>query len=220
MDSPQNQAGVGPNRPSAHWSALIFVILLGLGSFYLACAGWVIANLDKEIVTGNPQGVAASTNVVYQGIPFADIYEARRAIEQEKVNTWFGWAYSMPASLPSLITAVAFGILGGIAGVLHKGILGEPQTHQRITLKPLFGGAIGMMVLGITYVLPAALTVDNGHVRPISLAFLSLYGGAFSSHVFLWLEEKIKMVFALARRSAVQPPGGGPSGAGKDIGVA
>lgn len=187
---------------SPHWLSIVFVVVLGLVSMYFACAGWVIANLDKEIVTSSKQADGQGTNVVYQGIAFADIYEARKAIEQEKVSTWFSWVYDVPASLPLLITAISFGILGGIANVIHKAIGGEQQSNPRIALKPLFGGGIGMMVLGITYVLPAALTVDNGHVRPVSLAFLSLYGGAFSNHVFLWLEEKIKTVFALAKRTS------------------
>jgi hypothetical protein len=109
----------------------------------------------------------------------------------------FAWTYNLPASLPLFITAIAFGILGGIANVVYKAIGGEVQTTQRLVLKPLFGGFIGLMILGISYVLPAVLTVNEDKVRPISLAFLCLYAGAFSNHVYLWLEDKIKSVFSM-----------------------
>jgi hypothetical protein len=101
-----------------------------------------------------------------------------------------------------MITAISFGILGGIANVLHKAIKGFPQTNQRLVFKPLFGAFIGLMVLGITYVLPAILTVNEDSVRPIALAFLCLYAGAFSNHVYVWLEEKIKTLFTLEKESS------------------
>lgn len=187
-----------PLKP-ASTIAIVVVVILGIVSMYLAAAGWVIANLDTKISTETKKSNSTEEGVVYQGVSFANIYEARLAIEREKVTTIFQWVYGIPASLPLLMTALSFGFLGGISNVIYKAIGGEVQTNQRVLLKPFFGGFIGLMVLGITYVLPAVLMANGDSVRPISLAFLCLYAGAFSNHVYLWLEEKIKSIFALEK---------------------
>ena len=181
-------------------AAIIFAVLLGLASAYFAAAGWVIANLDSEIYKKGPQQTdKTGQGVVYDGIPFLNIYQARQAVEKDKLTSWFTWTYSVPSSLPLLITAFSFGILGGLTSVIFKAVCSEVQTNRRVVLKPLLGGLIGIMVLGITYVLPAALMVNENKVSPVSLAFLCMYAGAFSNHVYIWLEEKIKTVFAIEK---------------------
>src|SRR5437879_2892466 len=87
-------------------TAIVFVVLLGIVSFYFAAAGWVIANLDTKIVTNAKEGEGPSGEVIYKGISFKNIYEARQAIEQDKVSTLFEWTYYLPASLPLMITAI------------------------------------------------------------------------------------------------------------------
>jgi len=193
------QAAVVPPEKPACLAAIIFAVLLGIAGAYFSAAGWVIANLDDEISTPSDKTEQGGA-VVYKGVSFSSIYDAREAIEKDNVNNLFKWTYDIPASLPLLIMAVAFGILGGVTNVIYKAIGGEIQTNSRVSLKPLFGGLMGMMVLGITFVLPALLTVDNGKVRPVALAFLCMYAGAFSNHVYLWLEEKIKTLFALEKK--------------------
>jgi hypothetical protein len=187
-------------------TAILFATLLGIASGYFSAAGWVIANLDNEVSEKTDESGKKSGEVVYQGISFSSIYDARAAIDKDQITSLFKWTYNLPASLPLFITALSFGILGGIANVIYKAIGGEVQTNQRVVLKPLFGGLIGLMVLGMTYVLPAVLTVDNSKVRPVSLAFLSMYAGAFSTHVYLWLEEKIKTLFALDKKEDSNAP--------------
>src|SRR5882724_4965879 len=116
--------------------AIVFVVVFGIVSLYLSAAGWVIANLDTKISTDTKKSKGTEEGVVYQGISFANIYEARLAIEREKVTTIFRWVYDIPASLPLLMTALSFGILGGISNVIYKAIGGEIQTNQRVLLKP------------------------------------------------------------------------------------
>jgi hypothetical protein len=199
----QNDSNL-PTKPIVESSkyrvaAVAFAFIVALAASYVAICTWVVANLDAAIALNEKQtNQSGAGEVVYQGIAFSNIYEAREAVEQDNVASCFSWAYKLPASLPLILAALSFGILGGVGNVMYKAIGSRKQSDVAIALTPLFGAILGLMVFGVTYLLPAVLTVDNNMTtRPISVVFLALYAGVFSNHVYNWIEEQaVKKFFA------------------------
>lgn len=157
---------------------------------------------ENALAAPTSEPKSEQTEVLYMGISFANEIVARQFAEENKINRYFRWVYQVPPGLPILLTALAFGFLGGIANIAHKLAGSEPVPGLMMVFKPLFGGVVGLMVFGLCTALPKLMVESADGVRPVTMIFLCLFGGTFSNHVFAWVEEKTKMLFPLGAAGA------------------
>lgn len=114
--------------------------------------------------------------------------------EQEinRINTIFSHFYQLPIELIYFITSCAFGVIGGIIRVVRLAIERKSLSDSGYFKFPIMGVMVGILVLGISYLLPTFLSTSETKIDSTSLMFLSLFGGLFSSIFFNRLESVFK----------------------------
>jgi len=207
---------------------LCYTIAIVMGTFalYVGISGWVVADFEARMDRQVTEQKGDVKEVIYRGISFKNVVIARQVIEQDMIMRYFRWVFEVPPGLPLLLTALAFGFVGGIANILHKLAGSERVPGPMLLFKPLYGGIIGLMVFGISTTAPKLIVESAEGVRPLALMFLCLFAGTFANHVYTWVEEKTKLLFPLSNPAApgtpappVPPappfpppaPGGGPA---------
>lgn len=99
--------------------------------------------------------------------------------EQDLILSVYPYVHSIPAALRYIITALSFGIIGAIGRLISIAILSESRLQEipNLLLIPLQGAIIGLIVLGISYTIPIFLNNESTSLKPITVVFLSLFGG-------------------------------------------
>lgn len=174
-----------------------FVLLVVIGmSLYLGVGGMERVELIRQAKEAAKKPASDGT-FSYGGETFSSKEALAVARNEERVERLFPWI-GLLTSLASLaLTAGAFGVLGGAARVVKELVIdSKPLDLKEVVLNPLFGFLVGIMLLGISYVLPAALTdQEDVQLTPTTLLFLCFFGGLFSRRVFTWVESLIERVF-------------------------
>jgi hypothetical protein len=141
-----------------------------------------------------PLDAKPQTQVKYEidGVRFSTLEAAEQWRDEENMLGLFIWLDDKPAGFILFITAIAMGGLGGAIGIVRNvSMFKQDLLHQRVLSLPLLGSLIGVMVLGISYLLPLVLTTDtNAEIRPTTLIFLSLFSGLFSKDFLKTLESR------------------------------
>lgn len=106
--------------------------------------------------------------------------------EQTLIVEIYPYILKLPTVLSFLITAMCFGMMGAIAKVINDIIQARNKVEDTINLLliPLLGAFIGLIILGVSYALPTLLTNENISLKPISIVFLSLFGGIYYMKFF------------------------------------
>lgn len=55
---------------------------------------------------------------------------------------------------------------------------------------PLFGALLGVLGLGVSYVLPSALVTGETELSPTSLLFFGLFSGVFAEELYLAIKRR------------------------------
>lgn len=108
----------------------------------------------------------------------------------KSLSAWFPWLFGIPSFLALVLAATAFGALGGVTGLAYQLAVPDPTTTRwdlQYFYLPFMGFLIGLLVLGIANIFPALLTVESGRIRPMTLTFLCLFCGLFSSKFYGWM---------------------------------
>lgn len=170
-------------------SVLFFWIVGGL---YLGLGGLSKAQLDQSADELIPAEDVSKDPVLYGEIPFANPSELAVFQEYKKTYRLYGWIFYLPPMFGLLITAGAFGAVGSAGRLVKQMAIDRTEVSQLpVFAGPTFGFFIGLMIFGISYVVPAALITTEATLRPISLLFLCLLGGAFAGLVW----ERIEALF-------------------------
>jgi hypothetical protein len=180
-------------------SRILVIVWLIVGG-YLGSAGWARVELEQEIkVQQGPAG-----QIVCDGVTFESIETCQHYLRDKQMGALFPWLQQVPPLFGLLLLGFGFGCLGGSMRALAESVQhGEELTLSKAIDLPLFGGLLGVMVLGIVYLVPAALTINESVLRPAALLFLAILGGAFSTRVYTWVEHQVDALFP---RRAEQKP--------------
>jgi hypothetical protein len=169
------------------------VIALTLLALYLASAGWVRVELQTALRESG-KAPRADTQVEFEGMTFANEAARNRFLAIREAETYFPWTQKLPNQVSLIITAMSFGFLGGVIKLLFLTVSSDPEpvrTYASLALSAM----TGLVILAISFALPAALTEAEVTVRPVVLLFLCLFGGIFSNHLLLWLQEQFGKLF-------------------------
>jgi hypothetical protein len=167
--------------------ALILAIWL-LGGLYVGIAGITKVSSDEvleSIVQDRDKLQKDTINTTWNGQHVATLYDLKYLSEYTTLTNLFPWTQAIPKFTAYLITAMAFGLLGALIGLIKD--LALTATVARDTKwfsRPLLGLLTGLVVLGLSYLLPTVLIKGNNEIRPLTLMFLCLFCGIFSEKFY------------------------------------
>lgn len=164
-----------------------------LAGAYVGGAGWARAEIEEEM-TISP--TAPAGQVVCDGIEFATYRDCMVYYRERELMSLFPWASGTPYLFGLILLGFGFGALGGTLRVFASATVRREQlTKLQSFDTPLFGGLLGVLILGISVLVPAALTVNETVMRPTALLFLTMLGGTFSDQVYAWVEGHALSLF-------------------------
>ncbi|MCD6067902.1 MAG: hypothetical protein K0S33_2728 [Bacteroidetes bacterium] len=108
--------------------------------------------------------------------------------EYDKSKKIFPFIAALPDYIGYLLTACFFGMLGGIISIL-KGIAldkAKPEDSNYVSI-PLLSFFTGLVILGLSYLVPTLLVEGSNKIKPITLLFFSLFAGMYSRHFYEFL---------------------------------
>jgi len=169
------------------------LLCITLAALYCAAAGWINAELNAALKENKTTKVIQP--VIAHGIQFVNEDALKRYDQAATARGWFPWMVDLPQPLALFITTISFGLVGGVMRVvfdaLHNNVALAGHTFARVFLS----GLTGLLVLGISFVIPAALTFSEATVRPVALLFLCLIGGIFYDHLIGWVKTRLEKIF-------------------------
>lgn len=172
----------------AVWFYFVLFIYIGTGAF-------IGADLHVTLTSKLPTESSLS-QYKYKGVVFKSEEVVKEVVKRETVGKYFPWILDLPLTATVLLLAFCSAAFGGIIKIFreiaidHKDILDIPITYLSF-----FAGSLGLMVLGVSYLLPAALTASKNTPRPIAIMFLSIFAGIFCENTMEWLEKQNKKLF-------------------------
>lgn len=175
------------------------------GSLYLGSGGITSLELAAEETRINELVVDANDTIPvildekeFKSRSEAIVYLEDKQFKENKklaegIFPWLNLPYTF---LSLLITSFAFGSLGGSISVLRDITLDKPKIDEaKIFSKPILGGGCGVVILSISYILPVLIVTGETQIRTISIVFVSLFGGLFTEHFYLWLSTVFGKIF-------------------------
>jgi hypothetical protein len=167
----------------------IVLPVLVLGALYLAAAGWTRVETYRLL---KEHGQAHQ--VVFEGLNYDTEADRDFVIARRDAEAYFPWTFKLPQSVSLIITATSFGFLGGVIRLLFDIVQSNALPRLPFTSLAL-STMTGLLVLGIAFALPSAITTSDVSVRPVVLLFLCFLGGIFSEHLLLWLKDHFQSFF-------------------------
>jgi hypothetical protein len=175
-------------------NGLILLIWILLGS-YFATASYALIDLEKQKLEAEmlpadsiPKQVG---HVTFKNKKSAEIYS-----EEQSIKSNFKFVKNIPELVLFLIAASSFGLIGGCINIIKEIALDDVElSKSRVISIPLLGLFSGIIILGLSSLLPTFLVVGDTVIRPVTLIFLSLFAGIFSKQFYSWINERFGDIF-------------------------
>lgn len=164
-------------------SIVLFIWLVG--SIYIGVGGFIQIEADQA---QQSQETDDSIPVEYQGV----VFKSKEALDNFLIEQGHAVIFPCHKDLPHLliliITASSFGALGGVTRLV-LGMVREDKKliHLKVVTVPLLGVLTGIVVLGISYLIPSIIMSKASFIRPSTLTFISLFAGLFYERFYEWL---------------------------------
>lgn len=171
---------------------LTVIALLG-ASLYFGISGY----LSVDVKTFKAKADAARIEPFKVGnTEYNNTYEFLYEQNDDLIQKLFPYLKEIPESLALIITALAFGMLGGLARLIKQTTFdGLSLLQVKFLSLPVFGMLSGIFVLGITYVIPTILVEGDQKIRSETLIFLSLFAGLLCDKFYEWLNGIFENIF-------------------------
>ena len=174
---------------------IVTLILVGCASLYVGLSGWAKINFDQSLTQKDVVDSKTSESVDYDNINFKNLAALRREREVERIRSFSPWIESLPEPLSFVLASLSFGCLGGVLAAFRKILVQRGAIDLSLLGLAFLSSFNGLLVLGISYVVPAALTANKVEIRPLTLLFLSLFAGLFSDYFFEWADKRVRALF-------------------------
>src|SRR5258708_600591 len=116
--------------------------------------------------------------------------------QYEKFMHFYPWTHDLPDLIILLLTCCAFSLVGShillLRTITSKKTNSEFPGHLAMILS---GFLIGLVVLGLSVLLPRVLVNEGGTIQPSALMFLSLFGGIYSDALYSKLAKYVDKLF-------------------------
>lgn len=167
-------------------------LLLSITGFCLVfgVVGFIAEDLKEQISDAK---ILPEEQVRYHGQIYRNEEMASALLEFNSLKETFGcWIVDWPELGKLFITSLIFGALGGVTKtallLIKKELL---LSDINLLLYPFFGMLIGLLVLGLSYLVPIVLTSGFTEIRRTSLIFFCLFAGLFSEEFITGVKNQL-----------------------------
>lgn len=183
-------------------SQLLFCIIC-LSAFYIGVGGLGNEDYNNKLTalyTQKPDGI--DTTSVRDGlVQYQNVLEMRKIeiVEQyQKFMRFYPWMEDLPDIITLLLTCCSFSLLGSYILIARGFALRKRKVlavgHPTIILSSFL---TGLVIMGLSYLLPLVLVNEGGKIRPFTLMFLSLFGGMYSNTFYDKLSKYVGQMFKI-----------------------
>lgn len=169
-------------------------IITSIGCIYLGSSGWTY--LDYANKMSELSDTASGGVVYYDGLPYSSLNDALKEIQIEQFEeSVFSRLFAQnSAKFNFLMTAVAFGCLGGCYRVLSENVFTEGSVKPgRAFLMLCLGGFAGVIFTLVASVGPDLISVSDTELKAEVVIFLSFCGGVFYRKLYEWLTNSFSL---------------------------
>jgi hypothetical protein len=160
---------------------LVAGLYVGIGGISRISVDETMETIDKD----KDQLQKDSINIIQDGITFTSKYDLKIYLEYSNLQNYFPWAIQLTTFSCFLLTSMSFGLLGSFINVLidicHAKVKIEESNYIS---KPLIGMLTGLVVLGLSYLIPTLIVKGSSEIKPLSLMFLCLFCGIYSNKFY------------------------------------
>jgi hypothetical protein len=183
--------------------AIVFLCFWLFSGLYLGLGGISRVNVDEvnEQIEAKRNVLQKDTiNYTFKKVKYTTLYDFELAIENQNLVDYFSWVNGLNKFSSLLLTAMSFGIIGAIISILIEIAFGGTSVENTAFItKPILGLLTGLVVLGISYILPTIVVKGNTEIRPISLMFICLFCGIYSNKFYDKLEATFEKTFIVKK---------------------
>ena len=173
---------------------VIIIAIWTLSGLYYGVGGYMsIVLLDQKEKAELGQDVGLKIDdTIYRNMDQYKWFHNKKQLE-----TVFPWLIKVPQSLAIIIAALSFGILGGVTRLIKQIAFDDGVTLENIRAVsiPTLGMLSGIIMLGVTFIIPTVLTSGEQELRPTTLIFLTLFAGLFAKRFYEWLSTCFHIIF-------------------------
>ncbi|MGZ3750094.1 MAG: hypothetical protein ACXVB0_09810 [Mucilaginibacter sp.] len=168
-------------------------------SLYFGVGGIISINLNEVAKQKEQANQTDNVSVEYNGITFKNKAELSKYLNiqiDEKISKVFFWVDDLTDFGALIVTACFFGMLGGVINVINDISINNknPDDLHYFSL-PITGFLSGIVILGLTYLIPTLLVQKSDNIRSISLMFLCLFGGIKSKELYSKIDSYFNKIF-------------------------
>jgi hypothetical protein len=176
----------------------ILIWLICLLALYVGIGGLGNEDYKNKLISLNTNGPAIGDTVpVKEGlIEYPNVFEMKKIEIIEQQNNFmqfYPWLEKLPDIISLLFTCGSFSLLGSFLFITRNIISNRSKVsiikYPAIVLSSLL---TGLVIMGLSYLLPIVLINDGGKIRPIALMFLSLVGGMYSNTLYKKLSKYVE----------------------------
>ena len=159
---------------------------------YIGTSGIMYSELEeKEAQIHKTQ----PTGKVYHwdGQKFTSMEAIKHSMEYKRLCRLYWWIDNITDKVALILSSCALGALGGVIRIVRQVAFEQGVTvdNTKFISVPSLGALLGMVVLGLSYIVPSILTTDsNFELRDSTLMFLCLFVGIFSKRFMEYLDDQ------------------------------
>jgi hypothetical protein len=176
-------------------STSIFLIL----SLYFGIGGIISINLNEIEKQREQASQTDNVAVNYDGINFKnkdELFSYLNIQKNQNISKFFWWVDDLTDFGALVVTACFFGMLGGVISVINNVAINDKKLEDLHYFSvPISGFLSGIVVLGITYLIPTILVQKSDNIRSMSLMFLCLFGGIKSKELYEKVDKYFNKLF-------------------------
>lgn len=136
-------------------------------------------------------------DVVLNDVTIQNKYQLKYILEYSNLENYFPWAIQLTTFSSFLVTSMSFGLLGSIINILIQIVFSSVKIEDSNYIsKPLLGLLTGIVVLGLSYILPTLIIKGSAEIRPLSLMFLCLFCGIYSDKFYEKMSKSFDKLFS------------------------
>lgn len=174
--------------------SILFWFTFGL---YLAIGGTNRIDTDSELtrLESKKSELSKDSIFLYDEIQFVNKFDWHKYLHKKKIkqkNESIAWFFELSVFVVTIIVSCAFGLLGGITDLIRQVVNGSDLANTKYFSIPLLACLSGISILGLTYLIPSVLVVDDKGLRIQTLMFLCFYGGLNCVTLYAKLAEYFK----------------------------
>jgi hypothetical protein len=179
------------------WAVLITCVV----GLYIGIGGLGNQQYSDKLTALSTQKPAIDDTVAINigGLTAPNILEMKKlatAQQYERFMRFYPWMQDLPDLIILLLTCCAFSLIG--SHILLLRTIGSKKTNSEFpghVAAILSGFLIGLVVLGLSILLPRVLVSEGGTTQPYALMFLSLFGGIYSDALYNKLAKYVDKLF-------------------------